>query len=421
VSDFREESNVWIIAILGWFGFAFDRMSEWIRDMPNVTILIVARNAASTIDRAMRSAVGQGDCPIVMVDDASSDDTVALAKAVGLDRLRVVSVESHSQLGAARQLGLESIDTEYCVLLDADDELLPGRVERLVETMQREGTDAVFDEIELWEESENRFLRTLPIPCFLKNGGSLCRLFERNYLPGIGQMGFRSAFFQAVRYDREVHGPEDTDIVLRALVAGGTFSLLREVGYRMYHGELSVSRNLVRQNSELKRVLEKHSYERVAELYREAGYSERISLWGRHSLATFRGDGSSIRRFLAELECEGMDPECVLEPDGPMPMGEGWRLAFARGSLCLLEGDATGALDHFRGIVSEGETAEVLNNVGVAEALLGNPDRAREFFEKSLDRFPGYADATANLQDSKAPVATWLPLRRQPSRDFYTR
>ena len=395
-------------------------MREWIRDMPIVSILIVARNAASTIGRAMRSAVDQGNYPIVLVDDASSDDTVALAKVVGLDRLRVVVVESHSQLGAARQLGLESINTEYCVLLDADDELLPGRVDCLVETMQREGTDAVFDEIELWQESGNQFLRKLPIPGFLEKGCSLCRLFERNYLPGIGQMGFRSAFFKAVGYDREIHGPEDTDIVLRALVAGATFSLVREVGYRMYHGEVSVSRNLARQNSELKRVLEKHSYERVAELYREAGYSERINLWGRHSLATFREDRRSIRRFLDELEWEGIDPECVLEADGPMPMSEGWRLAFARGSLCLIQGDATGALDYFLGIVAEEEASEVLNNVGVAEALLGNSDRAREYFEKALKRFPGYADAAANLQDSRAPVATWLPLRRQPSRDLYS-
>ena len=81
--------------------------------MSNDSILIVARNAASTIDRAMRSVFRQGNYPIVLMGDDSSDDTVARPKAMGMERLRVVTVAAHSQLGAARQLGLESIDTEF--------------------------------------------------------------------------------------------------------------------------------------------------------------------------------------------------------------------------------------------------------------------------------------------------------------------
>ncbi len=387
--------------------------------MSKASILIVARNAASTIGRAMSSAIEQGDYPIVLVDDASSDDTVARSKAVGLERVRVVAVDEHRTLGAARQLGLESIDTEYCILLDADDALLPGRVDRLVGVMEKEGTDAVFDEIELWDGERNVFLKHLPIPTFLKDSASLCRLFERNYLPGIGQMAFRTAFFQEIGYDVEVHGPEDTDIVLRALIAGATFSLCRELGYRMYHGATSVSRNLSRQNSELRRVLKKHSYERVSDLYREAGYDRRISLWGQYSLAVFRKDREAIGRFLDEIECCGVESDRVLESDGPLPMSEGWRLAFARGSLCLMEGDAAGALDWFGGVAMVGDSAEIFNNLGVAERILGNSGRARKRFEKALKLFPGYSDATANLLDPSISSVTCLPLRRQPSRDQY--
>lgn len=387
--------------------------------MSKASILIVARNAASTIGRAMSSAIEQGDYPIVLVDDASSDDTVARAKAVGLEQVRVVRVEAHRALGAARQLGLESIDTEYCVLLDADDALLPGRVDRLVGVMEREKTDAVFDEIELWDGEKDRFIRNLPIPGFLKESASLCRLFERNYLPGIGQMAFRTAFFQEIGYDVEVHGPEDTDIVLRALVAGATFSLCRELGYRMYHGAASVSRNLSRQNSELRRVLKKHSYERVADLYREAGYDRRISLWGQYSLAVFREDREAIESFLDELEGDRRDLDQVLEPNGPLPKTERWRLAFARGSLCLLAADAVGASLCFQEAAADSSAADVFNNLGVSEALMGNSDTARECFEKALAIFPGYVDAEANIRDPKSYSVTRLPLRQQPSRDFY--
>lgn len=127
MSDFRVESNIWIIGSQGWFGFAFSRIREWIRDMSNVSILIVARNAASTIDRAMHSVFRQGNYPIVLMGDDSSDDTVARPKAMGMERLQVVTVAVHSQLGAARQLGLESIDTEFFddTCIAADDPARP--------------------------------------------------------------------------------------------------------------------------------------------------------------------------------------------------------------------------------------------------------------------------------------------------------
>lgn len=393
---------------------------QWNFEMPPLaTILVVARNAAATIERAIGSAMEQGPYPIVMVDDDSSDDTVARVKALAGERARIVPVDSHGALGSARQRGLEAIETEYGVLLDADDALLPGRVDRLVATMESEGADAVFDEVELYEEKGDRLGKVLLIPGFLNGGDSLCRLFERNYLPGIGQMGFRAAVFKKIGYDTQAHGPEDTDIVLRALAAGVKISLIRKVGYRMYHSPDSVSRDLNRQNAELARVLRKHDYDQVASMYRNAGYTERIGLWGRHSLATFRGDLPAMAEFLGLIEESPFDWDSVMEPEGPVPMTEKWRIGFARGVLCLLEEDARSACSHFQAIVSEADAAEVFNNWGVAETMLGRWESARERFEKALEFFPGYADATQNLRDASTRRITQLPLRRQPSRNLY--
>ena len=96
--------------------------------MSNDSILIVARNAASTIYRAMYSVFRQGNYSIVLMGDDSSDDTVARPKAMGMECLQVVTVAVHSQLGAARQLGLESIDTEFFddTCIAADDPARPS-------------------------------------------------------------------------------------------------------------------------------------------------------------------------------------------------------------------------------------------------------------------------------------------------------
>ncbi len=67
------------------------------------TIVIAARNAASTIERAVRSAILQKNCPIILVDDFSSDDTVDRAKEAGGRRLTVVRPPEHRSLGLTRQ------------------------------------------------------------------------------------------------------------------------------------------------------------------------------------------------------------------------------------------------------------------------------------------------------------------------------
>ena len=98
--------------------------------------MIAARNAAATIERAMESAVAQDGCSIVLVDDFSTDDTVALAKEIGGTRLGVVRPARHQSLGLTRQAGLDAVTTPFGVWLDSDDELLPGRVARLIGALE---------------------------------------------------------------------------------------------------------------------------------------------------------------------------------------------------------------------------------------------------------------------------------------------
>jgi glycosyltransferase involved in cell wall biosynthesis len=76
---------------------------------------------SDAVESVRRSAT---DVPIVVVDNASSTPLPAL------DDCEVVRATSRLSVGAARDLGLERVVTEYVVFLDADDMLLPGALER---------------------------------------------------------------------------------------------------------------------------------------------------------------------------------------------------------------------------------------------------------------------------------------------------
>lgn len=98
--------------------------------MSRASVLIPAYNAERWITEAVESALHQrrGDVEVIVVDDGSTDGTVAALQAFG-DR---ILVESGPNRGAtvARNRLLELANGEWVQYLDADDYLLPHKVER---------------------------------------------------------------------------------------------------------------------------------------------------------------------------------------------------------------------------------------------------------------------------------------------------
>lgn len=385
------------------------------------TILIAARNAASTIERAVRSACIQGDCSILLIDDFSSDDTVLLAQAAAGRRLKVVRPPAHRTLGIARQAGLTALDTPYGMWLDADDELLPGRLERVIQAIEHSSADIVTDGAELFDGPSGMFQRMLPIPEFLMGRFPVARLFERNYLPVTGGIGFRTEFARKIGYDLSLNGAEDYDFLLRAIAADAQYSLLASTGYRIYGYPQSLSRNIENQRDMCSRALSKHRYEDVRDLYIQAGYDDRIAYWGLVSMAMYRKHYRAALEFLERVEQLIVDSEEVLEPNGPCPYPEGWRLSFFRATALLLLNRPAEASRIFQQMNDVPLSAAVCNNFGVAKWRTGDKSGAELLFERSMQLFPGYSDARINLHSATPDRITTHPLRTQPARTDYAK
>lgn len=385
----------------------------------DVTVVVPARNAASTIGRAMHSAVGARVREVVLVDHACTDDTVAEAARHARHPLRVVPASAALKLGGVRQVGLDAVATPYATWLDADDEYLDGRVDRLVAHLEA-GADLVADAAEV--HTVDGTSRGLPMPPFLQGPGGWVRLFERNYLPGPGVIGFRPEALRRVGYDAGQHGPEDTDILLRALDAGARLVLEPVPGYRIHAHPSSLSRDLTNQQAMYRALLRKHDPDHVRDLYVAHGWSERVAQWALHSMALFVGDLTAAGRHLATLAglADGVGTETVLEPHGPQPAPEGWRLAFARGTLILLTGNVAGARDALLEAERAWPTAEGANNLGVAAAREGDSDTARALFATALARKADYLDAILNGRGASPWRVTSHPFRHHDNRSDYS-
>jgi glycosyltransferase involved in cell wall biosynthesis len=92
-----------------------------------VTVVIPAFNAAGHLDRALASVESQTVPPaeVIVVDDASTDDTAEVA-ARWEQRLplRVIRCSVNGGIGVARRCAIEAATQPYIANLDADDEWL---------------------------------------------------------------------------------------------------------------------------------------------------------------------------------------------------------------------------------------------------------------------------------------------------------
>jgi glycosyltransferase involved in cell wall biosynthesis len=86
-----------------------------------VSVIIPCHNAARWIAQAIQSAAAQTHKPheIIVIDDASTDNSVEVIKATGVD-VRLLHVQERNA-AAARNRGIETATGEWIAFLDADD------------------------------------------------------------------------------------------------------------------------------------------------------------------------------------------------------------------------------------------------------------------------------------------------------------
>ena len=101
-------------------------------DDADVTILVPSYRHERYITECLRSALNQSHdrIRVLLVDDASPDGTVDMARRIEDPRLEVRSREQNLGLGNSVLTALEDVNTPYVALLNSDDVLHPERIER---------------------------------------------------------------------------------------------------------------------------------------------------------------------------------------------------------------------------------------------------------------------------------------------------
>ena len=225
---------------------------------PLVSVIVPSYNVERFLPDAVASVRRQmwKELELIIVDDGSTDGTAELAARFAAEdpRVRVVR-KPNGGLSSARNAGIAAARGELVCFLDADDMLLPEKINRQVAFLELfPGCDLVYSDYYVGDDILN--------PVFLK-----CKrppavpmreiLAHCNWFGPMSPLVRSRLLAKVGGFDEELTSSEDWDYWIRASRCGVLAYLPGPVGvYRTHPGQMH--KNFARMRTNQEKVIRKH-------------------------------------------------------------------------------------------------------------------------------------------------------------------
>jgi glycosyltransferase involved in cell wall biosynthesis len=147
-----------------------------------VSIITPTFNAEKFIRATIESVLNQGyqNWEMILVDDASTDETVSIIKEFAQkdNRLKLTELTKNSGNGYARNVALEKAIGKYIAYLDADDLWFPKKLENQIQFLKTNNLPFTFSFYDCIDEEGNSLKRRVEAPLIL----TYDQLFFCNYV-----------------------------------------------------------------------------------------------------------------------------------------------------------------------------------------------------------------------------------------------
>jgi glycosyltransferase involved in cell wall biosynthesis len=184
--------------------------------MSKISVIIPTYNRAQFIRRAIKSVLLQsfGDYELIVIDDASSDQTQQILEHMNDKRIKIIRHEKNKGAPAARNTGIMASKGEYIGFLDDDDEWLPDKLKEQLKLFETSGNEAglIYSGFYYVSGRNNRILSNItPI----KKGNLYPDLLRRNILGSPTPLVKRNCFDKAGLFDEKLPSCQDWDMWIR--------------------------------------------------------------------------------------------------------------------------------------------------------------------------------------------------------------
>lgn len=184
---------------------------------PAISVVLPTYNRAHTLDRAVESVLSQSyrDFELIIVDDASTDDTVERVGLLDDARVRLIRLGVNCGVSHARNVGIAESRAELIAFQDSDDLWEPEKLERQVALMRQAREDVGVVYCGLYKQWG---VFTEPIPLLNASGISgsiLPYLLVSNPVTTPSVLARRACLDEAGGFDESLATHEDWELWLR--------------------------------------------------------------------------------------------------------------------------------------------------------------------------------------------------------------
>ena len=203
-------------------------MSSMVTEIPGlVSVILPTYNRQRTLYRAISSVLTQSyaDLELIVVDDASTDETPAVLARFSDPRLRYVRLERNGGAAHARNHGLGLVRGEFVAFQDSDDEWLAEKLAKQVAAAQGLASPmaTVFHTKILYGRDENARYGPHRVCCTpdmtsTPSREELIDLVHRGNIISTQTLLFSRAVLEKVgRFDELLIGVEDWDFAIKLI------------------------------------------------------------------------------------------------------------------------------------------------------------------------------------------------------------
>lgn len=207
---------------------------------PIISVIIPTYNYGRFVERAVNSVLSQsyGDFEIIIVDDASSDETEDIIAQYRDPRIHYIRHKFNRGLSSSRNSGIMAAKGEYLAFLDSDDTWLPEKIELQINLFNAGSNDLGI----VFTGTKTYFIETsqtfsLPSPSY--RGLVLKNLLEGNNLGGGSSSVLikKKCFDDVGLFDESLRSCEDWDMWIRIAALNYSFDFVdQELVILTIHG-----------------------------------------------------------------------------------------------------------------------------------------------------------------------------------------
>jgi glycosyltransferase involved in cell wall biosynthesis len=264
---------------------------------PAISVILPVHNRADVLGRAIQSVLDQtlNEWELILVDDGSTDDSVAVAKSFADPRIRIIELDTNRGGNAARNAGVRAATAPLIAFLDSDDTYLAEKLAWVVaEFGRRPELELLVDSFVKIQPSGARVTRRNPV---INDRGTFRKaLFQRQLWKATPSITAKRETILRVMFDETLRRLQDFDFLIRVSEFANCGSTDQVLWVKYWDsGAISAEDNMIPANIELVR---RHpEYLSVPEYHPGLAYALRLSLWRRLK----KGDAAGMLRDIRKL------------------------------------------------------------------------------------------------------------------------